>query len=144
MTCQGIAIFPRDMSGVVRVCDSLLGMSANPVTMADLGWTFGDRLRKIRRVVGVSQAEFADRLSQGRQSLAAWESGLNEPRNAVAVAKRIELAYGVPATWTLGLDGGPGPDGRPRQDSNLQPTGYRPDNKPATITPIRPLLAYAS
>ena len=87
-------------------------MSTNPVTLAELDWTFGDRLRKIRKVVGVSQADFAAELSQGRQSVAAWELGTNEPRNPVAVAKRIELAYGVPASWTLGLSH-QGPNGGP-------------------------------
>lgn len=115
-----------------------------------LDWTLGDRLRKVRRAVGVSQEHFAATLEVNKKSLAAWELDTNEPRNIVALAKRIELAYGVPASWTLGLKDeypgptGPGPYARPRQDSNLQPTGYRPDNKLATITPIRPLLADAS
>ena len=101
-------------------------MSTNPVTLAELDWTFGDRLRKIRRVVGASQADFASALSQGRHSLAAWESCLNEPRNPVAIAKRIELAYGIPATWTLGLETQrPGPSGPGQsyttRDSNPEP-----------------------
>lgn len=96
--------------------------------MAQLAWTFGDRLRKIRRVVGISQAELAETVQQGRKSLAAWEAGINEPRNPVAIAKRIELAYGIPAVWTLGLDAKtPGPSGPgvrgglPGLDSNQQP-----------------------
>lgn len=108
-----------------------------------LDWTLGDRLRKVRRAVGVSQEQFAATLEVNKKSLAAWELDTNEPRNIVALAKRIELAYGVPASWTLGLKDeypgptGPGPDGRPRQDSNLQPTGYRGESL-AEIVTLRP------
>lgn len=94
-----------------------------------LEWSLGDRLRKIRRGAGVSQEEFAATLSVNKKSLAAWT---NAPRNVVAIAKRIELAYGVPATWTLGLETkpGPGPDGPrpvklPGLDSNQEPFDYR-------------------
>ena len=61
-----------------------------------LDWTLGDRLRKARRAVGVSQERFAATLGVNKKSLAAWELDTNEPRNLVALAKRIELAYGIP------------------------------------------------
>lgn len=69
-----------------------------------LGWTFGDRLRKIRREAELSQADFADRIGVGHGSLANWESDLSKCRDEVAVARAIEREFGVPATWTLGLD----------------------------------------
>ena len=73
-------------------------------------WTFGDRLRKIRRVNGLTQDEFAESLGVKKQTLAAWELDSWLPRGLVAFAKRIHLAYGTPVEWILGLDqptGGP-------------------------------------
>ena len=87
-------------------------MTTQPVPMEQFQWTFGDHLRKIRRIAGVSQDDFAATIGVGKKSLAAWELDTNTPRNMVAIAKRIELAYGVAAAWTLGLTENPRPDGR--------------------------------
>ena len=90
---------------------------------ADLGtrwtpeFTFGDHLRKIRRDLGLSQEDFARPLDVAKVTYGAWETGRNQPSDVVSVAKRIELAYGVPAWWTLGLNaenrrpGGPDGEG---------------------------------
>lgn len=68
-------------------------------------WTFADRMRKIRRdVLGVEQAELAEKLGVTRQAYAAWEAGRNEPRSILAIAKKVELMSGVPAAWVLGID----------------------------------------
>lgn len=78
--------------------------------------TFGDRLRRVRRAVGLNQESFAAKLGTdvGVKALGAWETGTREPRGAVALARRVELAFGVPATWLLGLDTPmSGPDGDP-------------------------------
>src|SRR4029077_11916056 len=72
-------------------------------------WTWGDRVRKVRRLAKLGQAELAAIMTVSPATVAAWEASLNEPRNAVAIAKRIEVALGVPATWMLGLDAGPSP-----------------------------------
>lgn len=78
-------------------------------------WTFADRVRKIRRdVLRMEQGEFAGLLGVTRQAYAAWESGRNEPRSILAVARRIEEVSGVPAAWVLGIEGG-GP-GHPSAD----------------------------
>lgn len=76
-------------------------------------WTFGDRIRKVRRDAGLSQEAFANKIGRGDKAVAAWESGRNTPDDIVTVAQRIQLALGVPATWVLGLDGQApnGPDG---------------------------------
>lgn len=76
-------------------------------------WTFGDRIRKIRRDAALTQEGFADKIERGDRSVAAWESGRNVPDDVVAVARRIQLVFGVPAAWTLGLYDGPtgGPEG---------------------------------
>lgn len=54
----------------------------------------------------MNQEDFAAKLGSGVgvRALGAWEIGTREPRGAVAFAKRVELAFGVPATWLLGLD----------------------------------------
>lgn len=80
-------------------------VSSEPHGLAALDWTFADRIRKVRRdVLAIDQGEFATRLGVTRQAYAAWESGRNEPRSILAVAKRIEAMSGVPAAWVLGLD----------------------------------------
>ncbi len=80
-------------------------MSTQSVEASDiqLTWTFGDRLRKVRRILGMSQEAFAKLLGATPQALGAWELDVNAPRNVVAIAKRLEVAAGVPATWMLGL-----------------------------------------
>ena len=68
-------------------------------------WTFADYVRKVRRdVVGVDQAELARRLGVPKAADQNWETGTARPRDVVAIARRIELLTGVPATWVLGLD----------------------------------------
>lgn len=76
---------------------------------------FGDKVRKIRRAKGLTQGEFAKQLGVTASAASAWESaGDRTPRDVVTIAKRIELAFGVPAAWLLGLDVEiPGPDGGP-------------------------------
>lgn len=94
-------------------------------------WTFGDRVRKVRRNAGVTQAEFAARLGVGAKAASAWESFDRTPREVVSIAKRIELAFGVPAAWMLGLEmaeaprlGGQGGDSYAIADSNREPADY--------------------
>lgn len=67
-------------------------------------WTFGDRLRKVRRVRRINQEQAAAALGVTAPQIAAWESGGNNPRDIVTVAKRCHAAWGVPAEWMLGLD----------------------------------------
>lgn len=76
-------------------------------------FTFGDRVRKIRREVAhMTQAQMAAELGVGAQAYAAWESGRTKPDDVVAVAKRIALRWrGVTAAWVLGVEDGPMPPG---------------------------------
>lgn len=94
------------LTGGVQVCLDLRMTSprqaAAPRSIPE--WTFGERLRKIRRAVGAGQAEFADGLNENRKTYAAWELDKSSPRNVVAVARRVELMTGFPASWVLGLD----------------------------------------
>ena len=89
-------------------------------------WTFGDRLRKIRRVNGLSQKEFAAEIGADPKSLSAWESDAWLPRGIMAIARRIAIRYRVPIAWVLGVDdggptGGPGYEELPHLDSNQEP-----------------------
>lgn len=72
-------------------------------------WTLGDRIRKARLTTGRNQRDFAPLIGAKAGSLASWEADHSEPRNVVAVAKRIEALTGIPAGWILGIDDGPPP-----------------------------------
>ncbi len=52
----------------------------------------------------MDQAEFARALGFSRPAYQSYEAGRHSPRDVVAMARRIELLTGVPASWTLGLD----------------------------------------
>ena len=96
-------------------------------------WTWGDRLRKARRHAGMTQAEFAEWLDVHQKAYSAWEADVNEPRAATmrAIAGRIQMWYGIPAAWIMGVEmqNAPRPDGpggvddlRARRDSNPKPS----------------------
>jgi transcriptional regulator with XRE-family HTH domain len=88
-------------------------------------WTLGDRIRKARTLNHMSQAEFAAAIGVKDGSLAAWETDRAQPRNVVAIARRIEVLTGIPAAWTLGID-----DGEP-----FPPTSKPTDIEPAGVLP---------
>ena len=83
-----------------------LSMTTNTVPQ----WTFGDRIRKIRRESGLSQEQFAARIRVTRPQLGAWEANENGPRDVVAVAVAIQHEFGVPAGWVLGMPASEGSD----------------------------------
>ena len=109
-------------------------------------WSFGDKLRKIRREVArVSQADMAKILEVNPATYSAWEGGRSKPpkRLAEVVAGRIEGRFPgrVSAAWVLGyhpagkggepsylaLVGEQGSEEEgllPRMDSNHQPSDY--------------------
>lgn len=97
-------------------------MTERPLTPWIPEEMIGDRLRRLRRAVGLSQIDFATILEVTPQALATYETGRSQPRSLVALAKRTEMAFNVPATWVLGLDSGPTspqpPSGEPANASN--------------------------
>lgn len=107
-----------------------------------LEWSFADRLRKVRRdVAQTGQAEFAQALNVNLKAYSAWESGKNTPRELVAIAKRIELVTGVPATWMLGISevvapAATGTDGQAKKTT----VWYSPE-KSRTVVPFPQLRA---
>jgi transcriptional regulator with XRE-family HTH domain len=82
-------------------------------------WSFGDRIRKARSIVGMTQAQFAMAIDVSDASLAQWETDRARPRDLLAVAKRVQKLTQVPAQWLLGLSL------LPRLDSNQEPSGLR-------------------
>lgn len=103
-------------------------------------WTFGERVRKARREVGLTQEAMAKQLGVGAPAYAAWESGRNMPANLPDVVVRLERISGVPRSWFLGwADESPRPDG-PGGGAEWAPWGSNPrpaDYKVATLTPLR-------
>jgi DNA-binding XRE family transcriptional regulator len=69
-------------------------------------WTFGDKVRKVRRELKLTQADFAGRLGVKENTYNAWETGRNTPnlKDAQQVAKRLRLMCGIPEWWILGLE----------------------------------------
>lgn len=116
-------------------------MTTSPVSRYVPEWGTDDRLRRIRRNTGLKQEDFAARLSLKHQRYAAWESGRNQPpmNEFVAVAKRIEMAFGVPAEWTLGLDvrNTPGPDGPEGVDDERARRYSKPQPSDPKVLPFR-------
>jgi DNA-binding XRE family transcriptional regulator len=85
--------------------DMTAAESAQPASSRVPQWTFADRIRKIRTdVLDLHQHEMATQLGVTKAAYAAWESGRTQPRDILAVARRVELATRVPAAWLLGVD----------------------------------------
>lgn len=81
-----------------NVCDMAKTVTAAP------DWTFGDRIRKARRLAGMTGATFAAALLITTSALGQYETDRSLPRDVVGLAKRAEDVTGVPAAWLLGLD----------------------------------------
>lgn len=65
-------------------------------------WTFAERVRKVRRDLGLTQEEMAAKLAVGDKRYSAWESGKNTPSDIAEIAVTLERVSGVPRTWFLG------------------------------------------
>lgn len=85
-------------------------------------WSFADRIKKARSVVGLQQREFAALIGQKAPAYAQWEAGNNRPRDIVAVAEAIERVTSVPAWWVLGMED-PFPRQAPPSMAGSRPTG---------------------
>ncbi|MGC4106035.1 MAG: helix-turn-helix transcriptional regulator [Thermomicrobiales bacterium] len=71
----------------------------------------------------MDQAEFAAALGVNPKSIGAWELDSWQPRGIVGLAKRIQAVYGVPTSWTLGLDDQTADDEWAHWESNPEPAG---------------------
>lgn len=98
-------------------------MSTQTIQPWELDWTFGDRIRKARRVVGITTDELAQTVGVSKQAVSQWETGATTPRSVHAIARRIQIAYGIPAAWLLGLDEPTGGGTWAHRGSNPEPAG---------------------
>lgn len=61
---------------------------------------FKDRLVKLRKELGLTQEDFAQKIGYTRTAISAWEIGRNEPSNADTV--KISDFFGVSTDYLLG------------------------------------------
>lgn len=118
-----------------------------PMTVQALGiiptWTFGDRLRKARLTLDMSQRDFADLIDVNHARYSQWEADNNMPRGLVSICERIQEVTGVSAAWLLGLQVSPTPDfpgsglELPHLDSNQEPCDIRRGDFGIRLTPLR-------
>ena len=57
----------------------------------------GDRIRELRKELGMTQQEFADRLKIKRNTIATYETGRNDPIDSVFIL--ICKEFNVSETW---------------------------------------------
>lgn len=65
--------------------------------------TFGERLRKVRKVLDLTQQEFADKIGSKRNTVATYEMGRTDP--SAAVISLICREFSVSETWLRTGDG---------------------------------------
>ncbi|HEY3545050.1 MAG TPA: helix-turn-helix transcriptional regulator [Propionicimonas sp.] len=96
------------------------------IQMWELEFTFGDRVRKARRVLGLTLDQLAEALSVKKQVVSQWETGVSNPRSPHAIARRIEYVYGIPAWWILGNDEAPADidEGKPARLEGFEPPTF--------------------
>lgn len=103
-------------------------------------WTFGERARKVRREVGLTQEAIAEQLGVSAATYSAWESGRNTPANLPDVAVKLERISGVPRSWFLGwADESPRPDG-PGGGAEWAPWGSNPRPADYRVVSLNPVV----
>lgn len=71
-------------------------------------FTWGDRIARVRKDLGMDQKEFAELIGYPRGTIGGWEASGSLPRDIVTAARRIEAKTGVPFEWLIGVwSGGP-------------------------------------
>lgn len=118
------------------------GMSTDAAPEFVPEWTDGDKLRKVRRHLKLSQEEFAERLQVNPSTYMAWESDRNHVKDLRTIARRIKAMAGTPLWWWFdtepptGDDNGPG--GAPSRTRTYDLRIKRP---PVTPFPVRKTAA---
>lgn len=62
-------------------------------------WTDGDKLRKVRLHMGMTQADFAEALQVNAVTYSGWESDRNRIKDLKTIARRIKVLSGTPLWW---------------------------------------------
>lgn len=74
--------------------------------------TFGDRVRRLRLDVGMTQDEFADAIGVGRATIGKYELLREAPRTYRLMRNSLELRFGSGvAEWVMTGGTGPTPGG---------------------------------
>ncbi len=57
--------------------------------------TFGDNLKKERRIAGLNQKDFAEMLGTTQQRVSEWECGKVEPTlyNIIAITRTLDITF---------------------------------------------------
>jgi transcriptional regulator with XRE-family HTH domain len=99
------------------------------------GWTFGDKIRKARRISGLDQREFAARLGLNASTVAAYEGDRAAPRlrDASQLAGSLQMLTGIDRAWFLDFDPPTTPSNPSKKITNRS---FASDHR-ATVTPIR-------
>ena len=92
-------------------------------------FTMGDRMRKAREVLGMSQADFAKHIGVGRSTVQSYESSIERPKPIVL--RGWALATGVPAEWLLTgvapqTENSPGQRAKAVGEDVARPEGFEP------------------
>lgn len=101
-------------------------------------WTYGDRLRKVRRDRHLTQIQLAELLHVTAKAVDAWECDRNKPRDVVGLSTRIEDQFGLPRGWMLGYADGLPEEQLPHLDSNQEPADLRTGTRPVTARHLFP------
>jgi DNA-binding transcriptional regulator YiaG len=75
-----------------------------------VAWTLGDRIAKVRHLMGLEQDEFAALFGKTQSAVAKWEADKTLPKDVVTFAQQLEelaaeRGIAASATWVLGLKG---------------------------------------
>jgi transcriptional regulator with XRE-family HTH domain len=66
-------------------------------------WTFGERLAKARKHVGLTQESMAARMNVSASAIAKWESDRGEPRAFQKTISEWAEVTGVDQAWLMGF-----------------------------------------
>ena len=80
--------------------DYLLGKCNNEKLEQSVALGFKDRLVLLRKELGLTQEEFAEKIGYTRTAVSAWEIGRNEPSNSDTL--KIANFFGVTTDYLLG------------------------------------------
>lgn len=59
--------------------------------------TFGDRVRRLRTVLGMTQNQFGETLAYSGAAVARWEKMDHDPRSARRIVAAVRMVYGEQA-----------------------------------------------
>lgn len=92
-----------------------------------------DRLVKLRKELGLTQEDFAQRIGYTRTAVSAWEIGRNEPSNSDTI--KIANFFGVSTDYLLGKSDVRTPEKKDNDLLDLASMGFNADSyTPPTST----------